>query len=65
MFHRDIETPRKGLSIFDEIRGVLIADETQPRVFGIDRFHCHAVKINKWKTIQSIKPRNCDPIENK
>jgi len=39
VFHRDIETPRRELkydaqrSIFDEIRGVWIADETLSRVF--------------------------------
>ena len=41
VFHRDIETPRRELkydaqrSIFDEIRGVWIADETLSRVFDI------------------------------
>ena len=32
---------------------------------GIDRFHCHKIKKNKSKTIQWIKPRNCDPFGNK
>ena len=41
MFHRDIQTPRRELKIrraagiFDEIRGVWIADETLSRVFDI------------------------------
>ena len=39
MLHRDIQTPRRELkiqrSIFDEIRGVWIADETLSRVFDI------------------------------
>ena len=41
VFHRDIQTPRRKLkydaqrSIFDEIRGVWIADETLSRVFDI------------------------------
>ena len=42
MFHRDIQTPRRELktydlqrSIFKEIRGVWIADETLSRVFDI------------------------------
>jgi len=41
VFHRDIQTPRRGLKIrrpaeyFDEIRGVWIADETLSRVFDI------------------------------
>ena len=41
MFHRDIQTPRRELKIrraagiFDEIRGVWIADETQTGVFDI------------------------------
>ena len=38
MFHRDIQTPRKydaQRSIFDEIQGVWIADETLSRVFDI------------------------------
>ena len=41
VFHRDIQTPRRELkiraqrSIFDEIRGVWIADETLSRVFDI------------------------------
>ena len=40
-FHQDIQTPRRELkipraeSIFDEIRGVWIADETLSRVFDI------------------------------
>ena len=29
----------------------------------IDRFHCHAIKKNKLKTIQCKKLRNCDVIE--
>ena len=41
MFYRDIQTLRRELkydaqrSIFDEIRGVWIADETLSRVFDI------------------------------
>ena len=41
MFHQDMQTPRREfkldaeLSIFDEIRGVCIADETLSRVFDI------------------------------
>ena len=41
VFHRDIQTPRRELkydaqqSIFDETRGVWIADETLSRVFDI------------------------------
>ena len=41
MFHRDIQTPRRDRkydaqrSIFDEIRGVWIADETLSRVFDM------------------------------
>ena len=41
MFHRDIQTPRRELKIrraagiFDEIRGVWIADETLSRVFDV------------------------------
>ena len=39
MFHRNIQTPRREYdgqrSIFDEIRGVGIADETLSRVFDI------------------------------
>ena len=35
MFHRDILTPRSAQSIFDEIRGVWIADETLSRVFDV------------------------------
>ena len=41
VFHRDIQTPRREFkydaqrSIFDEIRGVWIADETLSRVFDI------------------------------
>ena len=41
VFHRDIQTPRRELkiqkqrSIFHEIRGVWIADETLLRVFDL------------------------------
>ena len=39
MFNRDIQTPRRvwdaQRSIFDEIRGVFLADETLSRVFDI------------------------------
>ena len=41
VFHRDIQTPRRELkydaqrSIFDEIRGVWIADKTLSQVFDI------------------------------
>ena len=41
VFHRDIQTPRRELkydaqrSIFDEIRGILIGDDTLSRVFDI------------------------------
>ena len=39
MFHRDIQTPRRRLktprNVFDEIRGVSIADETLSRVFDL------------------------------
>ena len=41
MFHRDIQTPRRELKIrhaagiFDEIRGVWIADEPLSRAFDI------------------------------
>ena len=30
---------------------------------GIESVHCHAIK-NKTKTIQWIKSRNCDIIDN-
>ena len=33
--------------------------------FYIDRFHCHATKKNKLKTIQWKKLRNWDVIEDK
>ena len=32
---------------------------------AIDRFHCHAMKKNRSKTIQWKKLRNCDVIEDK
>ena len=42
VFHRDIQTPRRELkdvqrSVFDEIRGVWIADETLSRVIDLYR----------------------------
>ena len=52
MFHR--ETPRRELSIFDEIRGVWIADETLFRVFDIS---------SQWK--QNLKSERRSKIVRK
>ena len=42
------------------------ADSLAPSIMAIiDRFHCHATKINKLKTIQWKKLRNWDVIEDK
>ena len=55
MFDRDIQIPRRELkydaqrSIFDEIRGVWIADETVSRVFDISPQSKQKLKPKKEK----------------
>ena len=55
MFHRDIQTPRRELkirqrSIFDEIRGVWIVDETMSRVFDISSQSKQQLRIGELKS---------------
>ena len=57
VFHRDIQTPRKydaQRSIFDEIRGVWIADETLSRVFDISSQSKQKRRSNRRSKIVKI-----------
>ena len=62
VFYRDIQTPRRELkyvkqrSIFDEIRGVWIADETLSWVFDISSQSKHKLR-NKWRG-KMVKVKN-------
>ena len=51
MFQRDIQTPKE--SIFDEIRGVWIVDETLPRAFDISSQSKQ--KLRSQRRIKMIK----------